>query len=136
MPDCFHDNLSEVLQKLSQDLELSRPAGLKISGPQCHLDLETFDLLTHSYKNGQYSKGVITAFSSIKDHAGSDHFVRACRAVRLLRRTTGKHSVTTTLFPDEMEELKEVSRTTSLAPAAVLEASAYIYFRAKADRSA
>ena len=131
MPDCFHDNLSEVLQKLSQNLELSRPAGLKITGPQCHLDQETFELLTRSYRNGQYCKGVITAFVGVKDHAGPDDFVRASRAVHLSRRVVGKHSVMTTLFPDELEELNKISRTTSLTPAAVLEASAYIYFRAK-----
>lgn len=131
MPDRFHDNLSELLQRLSQDVELSRTPGMKVTGPQCHLDQETFDLLVRSHKNGQYCKGVVTAFISVKDHAGPDDLMRANRAVHLSRRMGGKHSVMTTLFSEEMDELKKVSRLTSLAPAAVLAACAYIYFRAK-----
>jgi len=130
MPDCFQQHLSEVISELSQNRELSRPLGLKIPGPVCNLDLETFDLLSRNYKSGQYCQGVVNGFLRIKDLASPEDLQRAFRAVQKLRRTLGKHLIVTTVFPDEMEALRTVAETTSLKPAGVFEATAFLYFRA------
>ncbi len=131
MPDSFQQNLFEVISELSQNREFSRPMGLKIPGPACNLDLETFDLLARNYKSGQYCQGVVNGFLKIKDMASPEDLQRAFRAIQKLRRTLGKHLIVTTVFPDEMEELMTVAATTSLKPAGVLEATAFLYFRAK-----
>lgn len=131
MPDYFQQNLSEVISELSRNRELSRPIGLKVPGPLCNLDQETFDLLVRNFKSGQYCKGVVTAFFGVKDMAAPEDLQRAFRAVCQLRRALGKHQIVTTLFPDEMDELKNAAKIASLKPAGVLVATAFLYFRAK-----
>jgi hypothetical protein len=135
MPDFFRQNLSEVISELNKNHEFSRPTGLKLPGPLCNIDQETFDLLLCSYKSGQYCRGVVTGFLRVKDMATPEDLLKASRAVHKLRRSVGKHQVVITLFQDEMEDLKKVAEASSLKPAGVLEATAFLYFRAKDRQS-
>lgn len=130
MPEFLKQNLSEVISELNLNREFSRPIELKLTGPACHLDKETFDLLARIYKNRPYSLGVVTGFLNVKDMVTPEDLRKAARAAHKIRRSMGKHTVTTSFFSDEMDALKKVVEASELKPAAVLEAAAFLYFRA------
>lgn len=130
MPEFLQQSLFEVISELNLNREFCRPIELKLSGPSCRLDKETFDLLSRVYKHRQYSLGIVTGFLNVKDVVAPEDLRRASRAVQKIRQSLGKHTISTSLFTDEMEALKKAVEASGLKAPAVLEAAAFLYFRA------
>lgn len=124
----FQDRLSSFLS----EMEAAHPIcerGQRVSGGRCHLDAESFELLTRYFKRGQYSKGVMEAYSRVIGITRPSDLQRSSQVVRQLRTEKGGHFVQVLVFPSELDEIKQAASKAELTVPALLESCTYLFVR-------
>lgn len=132
MKDGFQVGFQDRLSSFLSEMELTHPIcdqGQRVSGGRCHLDAESFELLTRYFKRGQYSKGVMEAYSRVIGITRPSDLQRSSQVVRQLRADKGGHIVQVSVFPSELDELKESASKAGLTVAAILECCTYLFVR-------
>ncbi|WP_285610010.1 hypothetical protein [Geothrix edaphica] len=120
------------LRKYLSEMERAQPLhaqGHRVSGGRCHLDAETFELLTRHFKRGKYSKGIMEGFVRVIGVTSSADLQRSSNAAKLLRSEKGGHIVQVSAFKNEMDEVKKAAALADLTVPALLEACTYLFVR-------
>ena len=132
MQDGVRGDFRERLSSLLLEMERTHPLNSReqrVSVGRCHLDAETFELLTQNFRAGQYSKGVMEGYAQVIGVTRPIDLQRSAQVVRQLRTDKGGHIVQVSAFQNDLDEIKRAASSADLTVPALLESCTYLFVR-------
>lgn len=132
MRDKAGGSIRELLDSLLSEIERAHhltEREQRVSGGRCRLDAETFDLLTRNFRSGEYSKGILEAYSKVIGVTQPRDLQHSSQVVRRLRSEIGGHIVQISILQSELDEVKKAATRARLTVPALLESCTYLYVR-------